>query len=381
MQQAMKAAPKGTNKLVGLEGLRFFTAFAILVYHYRHFSFVADRPVDLMPERLPLYSLLQPFHDSGAFGVWVFWCISGFIFFWKYRDPIADRAIGGWKFFTLRFSRLYPLHLVTLLLVALLQSAYFNLRGCFFVYQDNDLPHFLTQLFMASDWGIVQGYSFDGPIWSVSVEVLVYLLFFLILRATRSWLLNVAIVVACLSAPSLGASGQVTNCLALFYVGGLATIVRQAVDTSRFRKSIEAGAWFAVAVVMPIMVYALRDQLDRFDLPLFVGCTPILLFCLSREIKLPQVMQGAIVAAGNMTYSSYLLHFPIQLVIVLCFAAAGRPVPVYDGALFAVYLLTTLLLSYFTFRFFEAPAQRLIRGAFRRDDRPAREALRRASSV
>jgi hypothetical protein len=48
-----------------------------------------------------------------------------------------------------------------------------------------------------------------------------------------------------------------------------------------------------------------------------------------------------------MTHSSYLLHFPIQLVIVLCFAAAGRPVPVYSGALFAVYLLTTLLLSYF----------------------------------
>jgi peptidoglycan/LPS O-acetylase OafA/YrhL len=379
MRQAMKpAAPTETNKLVGLEALRFLTAVAILVFHYRHFSFVADRPVDLVPERLPLYGLLRPFHDSGAFGVWVFWCISGFIFFWKYRDPIADGAIGGWKFFTLRFSRLYPLHLVTLMLVALLQAVYFNSRGCFFVYQDNDLPHFLTQFFMASEWGIVQGYSFDGPIWSVSVEVLVYLLFFLMLRATRSWLLNVVIVVACLSVPSLGANGQVINCLALFYVGGLAAIVRQAVDASRFKRAAEAAAWFAVLVVMPIVVYTLRDQLDRFDLPLFVGMTPILLFCLSREIKLPQVMQSAVVAAGNMTYSSYLLHFPIQLVIVLCFAAAGRPVPLYSGALFAVYLLTTLLLSYVTFRFFEAPAQRLIRSAFRRGDRPAREALRRA---
>jgi len=193
--------------------------------------------------------------------------------------------------------------------------------------------------------------------------------------------LNVAIVAACVIAPSLNASGQVTNCLALFYVGGLAAMARQALDVSRFKKAAEACAWFAVAVIMPIVVCTLWDQLDRFDLPLFVGMTPILLFCLSREIKLPQVVQGVIVAAGNMTYSSYLLHFPIQLVIVLCFAAAGRPVPVYSGALFAVYLLTTLLLSYFAFRFFEAPAQRLIRSAFRRDDGPAREALRRASSV
>ena len=374
----MTPAPSAeANKLIGLEGLRFLTAFAILVFHYRHFAFVGDKPVDLVPERLPLYGLLRVFHDSGAFGVWVFWCISGFIFFWKYRDAIADQAIGGWKFFTLRFSRLYPLHLVTLLLVALLQSVYLNQRGGFFVYQANDLQHFLAQLFMASEWGLTPGYGFDGPIWSVSVEVLVYLLFFLMLRATRSWLLNVVIVVACLGAPSMNAGAQLTNCLALFYAGGLAAMARRAADASRFRTTIDACAWLAATVILPLVVYAMRDQLDRIDLPLFVGATPILLFCLSREIKLPRLAQSTIAAAGNMTYSSYLLHFPLQLAIVLCFAAAGRPVPIYSGALFAVYLLTVLLLSYVTFRFFEAPAQDFIRNAFR----PAREPLRRASSA
>jgi len=380
MQHALKPVPEN-NKLLGLEGLRFLTAFAILVYHYRHFAFVAGKQVDLVPERLPLYGLLQPFHNSGAFGVWVFWCISGFIFFWKYRDPIAEGSVGGWKFFVLRFSRLYPLHFVTLLVVALLQSVYFNLHGYFFVYQNNDLQHFLAQLFMASEWGIVQGYSFDGPIWSVSVEVLAYLLFFLMLLATRSWLLNMVIVLACLIAPSLNASGQVTNCLALFYVGGLAAIARRAVGASRFRKPIETGAWLAVAVIGPFVVFLLRNQLDDVALPLFVIYTPILLFCLSREFTLPRVLQSAVEAAGNMTYSSYLLHFPIQLVIVLCFAVAGRPVPIYDGALFAAYLFATLLLSYFTFRYFEAPAQSLVRSVLRRADGPAQGALRRASSV
>ena len=377
MQQAV-TPPEETNKLVGLEAFRFLTAFAILVFHYRHFAFVADKPVGLEPERLPLYAPLRVLHDSGAFGVWVFWCISGFIFFWKYRDPIAERAVGGWKFFTLRFSRLYPLHLVTLLLVALLQMAYFDLRGVFFVYQDNDLPHFLTQFFMASEWGITRGESFDGPIWSVSVEVLVYLLFFLMLRATRSWLLNVVIVAACLAAIYLHISGQVTYCLVLFYAGGLAAAARRAVDVSRFRMVIETCGGLVATIVMPLVIYALRDQLDRFDILLFAGFTPILLFCLSRQINFPRPVQAAIVAAGNTTYSSYLLHFPLQLAIVLCFALSGRPVPVYSGALFAVYLLTVLLLSYFTFRCFEAPAQRFIRGAFRRSPRAA---FRQASSA
>jgi len=375
------SASEKTNKLVGLEALRFLTAFVILVFHYRHFFFVADKPVGLEPERLPLYGSLHAFHDFGVFGVWVFWCISGFIFFWKYRDPVADGAVGSWRFFTLRFSRLYPLHFVTLLVVALLQSVYFNLHGYFFVYKNNDLAHFLAQLFMASEWGFVHGLTFNGPIWSVSVEVLVYFLFFLMLRATRSWWLNFVIVAACVAAASRNMSGQVTNCLAFFYIGGLAAMARRAIGASRYRAAIEACTWLAVAVIPPAVVSVAGDQLNRLDFVLFLSYTPILLVCLSREITLPHWLQGLIVAAGNMTYSSYLLHFPIQLVIVLCFTLAGRPIPVYSGALFAVYLLTTLLLSYFTFRFFEVPAQNFIRSAFRRADGPARETFRPASSA
>lgn len=379
MQPEVKPGVSGDgNKLIGLEGLRFLTAFAILAYHYRHFSFVGDTSVGLELARLPFYRLLRPFYDAGAFGVWVFWCISGFIFFWKYRDPIADRAVGGWKFFVLRFSRLYPLHLLTLLLVAMLQPVYFNLRGAFFVYQDNDLAHFLTQLFMASEWGFTRGYSFDGPIWSVSVEVLVYLIFFLMLRVTRSPWFNVAVVVACFGAKYLlNISDQVTYCLALFYAGGLAAMARRAVGTSRYRVAIEACAWFVAIVIAPLVIYAVSDRLDRFDLPLFVGSTLVLLFCLSREIKLPRALQSAIAAVGNMTYSSYLLHFPLQLAVMILFAVGGRVVPIYSAAFFAAYLLTVLLLSYLTFRFFEAPAQRFIRGALGHDPQKWNPVLRK----
>jgi len=367
MPSALKpTSPGAANKLLGLEALRFLTAFAILVYHYRHFGFVADKSVGLVPERLPLYGLLQPFYNSGVFGVWIFWCISGFIFFWKYRDPVADRSIGGWKFFVLRFSRLYPLHLATLLLVALLQPIYFGMHGYFLVYQDNDLPHFLAQLFMASDWGIVHGLSFDGPVWSVSIEVLLYFLFFLMLLATRSWLLNVALIVFCLSTTYLNASAQIMNCLAFFYIGGLAAIARQAVASVKFRFAIEGVAWFAVVVGPFVVVSLARDQLDRFDFPLLLAYTPILLFCLSREITVPAGVQKAVEAAGNMTYSSYLLHFPIQLMTAIGFSIVGAAIPLYDVRFFAIYLVITLLASYLTYRYFEAPAQNFVREFFLR---------------
>jgi peptidoglycan/LPS O-acetylase OafA/YrhL len=336
---------------------------------------VADKPVGLVQERLPLYGLLHGFYDSGTYGVWIFWCISGFIFFWKYRDAIAERSIGGWKFFGLRFSRLYPLHLVTLLLVALLQPVYFNLHGSFFVYPENDLPHFLLQLFMASDWGILHGDSFDGPIWSISIEVLVYFLFFLMLLVTRSWLLNVAVIAACLCAVWLNASGQVTNCLAFFYIGGLAAMARRAVASATFSRAIEGGAWLAVLVLPPAILSLARDQLDRFDFPLLLTYTPILLFCLSRQINLPVAIQKAVEAAGNTTYSSYLLHFPIQLLIVLGFSIFGASIPLYDVTFFTIYLATMLLASYLTYRYFEAPAQNLVREFFLRPRAASQAAL------
>ena len=58
-------APGPVNKLLGLEVLRFLTAFAILVFHYRHFAFVADEPVGLVNDRRPLYRLLHVFYDFG----------------------------------------------------------------------------------------------------------------------------------------------------------------------------------------------------------------------------------------------------------------------------------------------------------------------------
>jgi peptidoglycan/LPS O-acetylase OafA/YrhL len=367
-QMKPTTTPGPANKLLGLEVLRFLAAFAILVFHYRHFAFVADEPVGLVNDRLPFYRLLHVFYDFGPYGVWIFWCISGFIFFWKYHEAISGRLVGGWKFLVLRFSRLYPLHIATLLLVALVQPLYFNLNGYFFVYQENDLAHFLPQLLMASNWGFQNALSFNGPIWSISVEVLVYFFFFIMLLATRSWLLNLAVIAACLTASGQVAaacqttSGQVAACFAFFYAGGLAAMARRAVTPSVYRLAAESVAWLAVIVFLLWAWQFTNGRLESMDLLLLLlTFTPILLFCLSRDIAMPASLQKVVEAAGNMTYSSYLLHFPIQLMAVVAFAIVRAPIPLYDGRFFGLFIGTTLLASYFSYRYFEAPAQNLIR--------------------
>jgi peptidoglycan/LPS O-acetylase OafA/YrhL len=350
--------PPRANKLLGLEALRFVAAFSVLIWHYQHFSYLANKPVNLLRDQLPLYRLLRPFYEVGEYGVWVFWCISGFIFFWKYRDTIFDRSTTGWTFFVFRLSRLYPLHFVTLIIAATLQMAYFYINGYFFVYQENDLRHFLLQIFMASEWGLQRGESFDGPIWSISIEVLVYVVFFLMLRfVTKSALLNVCLIVLCLNM-----GGRFSSCLAFFYAGGLAAIARRAIVSVRARSALDGIAW-AMVVVIPVSIWVFRLQSAMVDWValILLAYVPVVLFCLSREIKLPTLTNRLLEAAGNMTYSIYLLHFPIQLLIALGFAASGVPLPFYEASFFTIFVTSTLLASYLTYHYFEAPAQAVIR--------------------
>jgi len=332
----MKPTPGRANKLPGLELLRFLAAFAVLVFHYRHFAFVADTPIGLIQDRLPLYRLLHIFYDYGPYAVHVFWCISGFIFFWKYRDAIADRSLDGGRFFVLRFSRLYPLHIATLLFVAALQPLYFNLTGYFFGYQNNDLTNFVLQLLMASNATVQNALSFNGPIWSISVEVVVYFFFFMILLVTRSWLLNVAVIAISLMVPV-----QVADCFAFFYAGGLAAMARQAVTSSVPARAAESAGWLAIIVFLLCAWQSTNGHLESIRFVLLLTCTPMLLFCLSRDIVLPAPLQRFVEAAGNMTYSSYLLHFPNQLMVVLGFTFLRAPIPLYDGTFFGLFIGTT----------------------------------------
>jgi peptidoglycan/LPS O-acetylase OafA/YrhL len=47
-----------------------------------------------------------------------------------------------------------------------------------------------------------------------------------------------------------------------------------------------------------------------------------------------------VAGAGNMTYSCYLLHFPLQLIIALTFSALQWPIQYHDHLFWAAYVLT-----------------------------------------
>ena len=193
--------------------------------------------------------------------------------------------------------------------------------------------------------GFQHGDSFNGPSWSISVEVLVYLVFFLMLRfVTRSALVNLAMI-----AVGTVATQQV-GCLAFFYIGGLAAMARRAVAPTRHRGVVEGMAWLFAVTLPAFCRFGLSDLM-------ILAYTPLVLFCLSGNLSVTPRVQRIIEATGNMTYSSYLIHFPIQLLIAVGFAMSATPIPIYDPTFFVVFVTATLLASQLTSRYFRRPAQ------------------------
>lgn len=352
------------SKMLGLEIIRFFSAIAVLVFHYGHFAYVGLHRADNQLNALPYHQALYFLYKYGDYGVQAFWTLSGFIFYWKYLSPITSRRMNGWNFFVLRLSRLYPLHFLTLLSVALLQSIYIRTNGSPFVYDGNDWVHFVLHLFMASNWRGQWGLSFNGPVWSVSTEVLIYAAFFLMLRmSVRSFWSCVLIAVICAGARHLNVDNRIVMCASFFFSGGASAVLLQSATKNHLENHLKR-AILALTIALPVgylggFFASGHGNLELAFLNLWVPCLVMLLA--TTRIPSNEAFRSSLEAAGNVTYASYLLHFPVQLAVASYFTSRGENIPYRSELLFLAFMVGTLTLSVLVYRRFELPAQQHIR--------------------
>ena len=359
----ISAPAAGTSKLLGLEIIRFACAMTVLIWHYHHFAMIGDSSALARPHQ-PLEYLLWPFYQFGKYGVQIFWCISGFIFYWKYADALAARRVEPRRFFWLRFSRLYPLHLVTLLIVAGLQPLYISLAGQPFIFKDVSVTSFLLHLGLADQWTGPRPMSFNGPIWSVSAEIFVYAAFFLLVSSfgKSRWLIGGAIGIGLASMWSEAYSTAVI-CASYFFAGGAAAelLASEKVRQHPVRAKAVAAAMIAACVVAAFFLDLAGSDNQMWTWVLVI--TPPLLFLAAQDWPALDRWQAPIQAAGNLTYSTYLIHFPMQLGVAIVALAAGITLPLAEAWFLLAYLTASIVIGRIVFVRFEAPMQDLIRTA------------------
>ncbi len=349
--------PGKPPKLCNIDLLRGLATIAILVWHYQHFYYpmAGEPPTGWTPDQQPMFASLKWLYLKGDWAVKFFWILSGFIFFHVYAQR---QAISAREFFVNRFSRLYPLHFVTLCLVAVLQIFSLELFGHFQIYSENNLYHFFLNLFFASHWGLQSGFSFNAPIWSISVEVLAYTVFFGYLKGVGISLLSSVVWLVLSLIVYTVDPGSIAECLVLFPLGGC---VHEAGEFVRKRWGAVANAVCASGVTIAIAALLLSPQALSATA---VQCLlfPALIWFASALDGI-NVSSGRIgVTLGHLTYASYLIHIPLQIITLIALDGLIGSRSVVNSTFFLFgFVGSVLALAWLTYSFIERPAQSFFR--------------------
>ena len=330
------------------------------MFHYRMFyrdGNTAGIPFDAT--RMPAFQILWPFYAYGDLAVQMFWCLSGFVFALQYLDKPPPSAR---HFFVWRFSRLYPLHLATLLLIVVIQFAAVSMMGSPVVNSGYTPLHFFLQLFMANNWAFLRDYSFNAPIWSVSVEVIIYLVFLAFLRFGSRGLLPTLALIILFAVLATVLEYAVATCGLLFFVGVLIRQLLKLTQGWRFRTALGfSTAPFAVALA--VTSYALRPGFVDILLMYLVIPSVLLAVATLDTVYAPLAKRWHWI--GDTTYATYLIHFPLILATVFVMRASGIADATLDGPwILPIYVLVVIGLAIPVFYWFERPMQRAIRSAW-----------------
>jgi peptidoglycan/LPS O-acetylase OafA/YrhL len=331
--------------------LRGAASLAVLLAHYQHFFFSEFKLFS--PDTQPLFNYLKVFYLNGFYAVQLFWCISGVILCHAY---LSKERVSLRGYAMARFSRLYPLHLTTLLVVALLQILSKSLFGTNQIYFENDFKHFLMNLAFMQSWGLQSGYSFNAPSWSVSAEIAVYVLFFIFLNSLRNSQLFGSIVM-------LGLWSLFTHffptiffgeCLSYFLAG---VSIWFATSKQTLCKSLTYG--LAASAVSYIL-------LCRGNLLIAPAIIITIVFSASILDKFSEIFSQKVFRRfGELTYSVFLWHIPLQLVIIISVIKFDIDRSIYTSPIFLVaFLVATYTIGNFSFIYIEKPSREYLTSKF-----------------
>lgn len=364
------------QRFYSLDVLRGVASLSVVLWHWQVFFLPFNKlGVESSIDKQPLFDVLSFFYKNGVVAVQLFFCLSGFIFFWLYSIRIANKTISLGSFSVLRLSRLYPLHFITLIFVAAGQIVYTGITNMSFVYPFNDTYHFLLNLFFVSSWGLEKGLSFNGPIWSVSIEVLLYAMFFVFCRIFRQNL-TVLILIALIGYFVQRYNHAIGSGVMCFFLGGIAFIA--------YEKILKGGDTWKVSIWLPLItsiawLVTISVTSSNHVLTIFIEEAPwilqkiisnfvvVALFPMTvMSLALIETKKGTLgkrwAFVGDISYSSYLLHFPLQLATVLVTAKLAISQELFYSPWFmALFFMVLIMISLASHRYFEVPMQHYLR--------------------
>lgn len=364
-----------------LTALRFGAALMVVLFHF------SDRAV--AGSWLHATAIRH-----GYLGVDLFFVLSGFILAHVYLRAVETGQFRTIDFLRNRLARLYPLHVVTLVLTAVAAlvasstshaplTTHGPQMGLDPETGGNLARHLASQLLLVHGWGVDDRLYFNGPSWSISAEWFAYLLFPLFAGITIA-LARRPLVALALAAGALATAEALSQALfgnsltertfdlAMLRIGPEFLLGCLAYGVLRHRAVPRPLIWPGLANVLLAIGAVLAGALPLVTAPVLFAALIVLLAEAERQGLLGRAgVPAPLVYLGEISYSTYMVHL---LAGKLFFHAVGRIDGIDPHALPAgviiVGIVFVLAVSVFSYELVEQPARRRLRSAFEREARP-----------
>jgi peptidoglycan/LPS O-acetylase OafA/YrhL len=336
-----------------LDSYRFLAASLICIYHFNK------------GDVLGLLSL-SPLFQNFRLGVDFFFVLSGFVIAKNYLGKVD--TVEAYKFFMWkRFARLYPLHLLTLM-VGIAGGLVVGHKGLQVGTNPEifSMTAIIANLTMTHSLGFTNYGSFNIPSWSVSAEMFVYILFplFAFLATRVPAILNLVLIIAYVGITILIRDhlGLRAWTLSWYDWGALRAIptffagILIAKLLSTTWRNFSPSIWWAhVAFLLTLvpMHFLMRDEW------VLVGFVLVVLLAAAAEQNgaKSSLQKSIFVHLGNASFSLYMCHLPIKVAL---FAIIGKVFGISLLSMWGAALLSygiALVVALFCYRYIEMPSR------------------------
>ena len=337
------------NMYFGIELLRFVMSVTVITLHL--FNWIGPPTSGLLTVTVS---------RNGELAVPTFWCLSGFVFYGVYGERISNQRLSLKDFALGRFTRLYPLAFTTLILTLFLNEVYIKTNNNSFIWHRGDAYHFILNMFMASHWGLQRFTAFNGPMWSISVELLVYFIFYGVVKniSNSTWIAALMIVLGKILShfePNLTHFYSISTCIQCFFTGAIVHSLYNVIKQYK-QSSINYASTIVIACLAVTWIALPRQYAFQLVPPLYVLSFQLIL----RQI--PDHCCTLVKTLGSVTYASYLLHYPLLLTVVMALDSLHVPrSSISTNVGICMFLITSLVISRFIYVIFELPVQSILR--------------------
>ena len=341
------------RRYYGIDLLRFLAGISIVIFHWGlSFGFLN------LPENYTYKNILNFIYVHGDNAIPFFFVISGIVFSNMYLEQ--ENKISFKNFFIRRFARLYPLHIITLFLVIIIQFLFLKIFNSYQLYTYNDFYHFFLNIFLLLGIGLEEGRSFNVPVWSVALEIYIYFIFFFLITLINKFrILLVLMVYLCImiiDKTKLIELSFVKNYLSLGLFVDFARLFFSGVLIFLIEKKFRNSNYLTIGTILLLII----TSIVKFYFFIFIPSL-VMLFVLFDRIIISTKIKRIFTVLGGLTYSLYLLHTVTFLCLLLLLKSIDKINYFYTNSLFIFYLLGTILLSLLSFNYIEKPLNEKIR--------------------